>query len=216
MMRKIHRVALAAALKRDFPALIPSFGMVKAPIAKAFGVERRFGYQAAWGRGTAFLLVEPASTATDDYFTLDIAWVREGTDLEALDDALTLCDPSPWRTRSRDEVLGDPAFRLSVNDLWSDSPSDYRGTFRFSTAASRYAAALWSALKMSQAEREERAFQLMQQCTAEERALTDEGAAAEIAPAVRLCLRAVAEAARPAFDRASTLAGAAPTQVQRS
>jgi|GEM_PF-6005231 len=73
MMRKIHRIALAALLKPLLAALAPAFQPATADVAKALGTERRFTFCADYPAGKAFLLFYPAATASDDYFTVEVA-----------------------------------------------------------------------------------------------------------------------------------------------
>lgn len=213
MMRKIHRVALAALLKPAAHLLTPAFALASTAWAKALATERRFtltsdGYEG----GVAFVIFEPSATSADDYFTVDIAWIRHGVVAAPADlgDDLTIPELAPWKDKSQDDVLARPWFRLRIDDLWRDSPTVYRGSFRFSTAASRYTDQLFSSPRdVSQEEREARAFRLLQTCMEEEKSLTEEGASAEVAPAFALALQAIREAALPAFLRASALVAAA-------
>ena len=210
MMRKIHRVALAALLKPAAPLLTPAFSLASTAWAKAFAAERRFTLTSdGYAGGVAFAMLEPSGSASDDYFTVDIAWIRHGVVAGPADlgDAMTIPELAPWKDKSQDDVLSRPWFRLRVDELWRGSPEAYRGSFRFSTASSRYVEQMFATSRdLSQAEREERAFRLLQACVQEEKSLTDEGAAAEVAPALALALQAMREAALPAFVRASALA----------
>lgn len=209
MMRKIHRVALAALLKPAAASLAPPFALASTAWAKAFSTERRFTLTAdGYPGGIAFVMFEPSATATDDYFTVDLAWVRRGAVAAPgdLGDDLMIPALAPWKDKSEDDVLARPWFRLRIDELWRSSPASYRGSFQFSTASSRYAAQLYSSPRdVSQAEREARAFRLLQTCMEEEKMLTDEGAAAEVGAALALALQAIRAAALPAFARAAAL-----------
>lgn len=212
MMRKIHRVALAALLKPAAPLLTPPFALATTAWARAFAAERRFTLMSdAYPGGTAFVIFEPSGTATDDYFTLDVAWIRNGVVAAPgeLGDDLTIPELAPWRDKTQDDVLSRPWFRLRIDDLWRDSSAAHRGPFRFSTASSRYVAQMFEPHDAPQAEREERAFRLLQVCVAEEQALTDAGASAEVAPALDVALEAIRDAALPAFARATTFGASA-------
>lgn len=81
MMRKIHRVALAARLKSMLAALEPAFEPATTDVAKALGAERRFTFCADYPSGKAFQLFFPAATASDDYFTFEVAWLAGAGDL---------------------------------------------------------------------------------------------------------------------------------------
>lgn len=208
MMRKIHRVALASALPIAVPALSVAFVPASVAWSKAFATERRFTWTAKYSAGAAYLLFEPSATASDNYFTVDIAWLRDGvaTNAGELGDELTIPLLAPWQSMTRDQLLARPMFRLRLDDLWPDSPSQYRGSFSFSTAASRYTEGMFAASGGPSETREERALRLLQQCLADEKALTDSAASAEVAPAVELALLAVRDAALPAFESANRLA----------
>lgn len=205
MMRKIHRVALAARLKPVLAALEPAFQLAKADVAKALDTERRFAFCASYPTGTAFLLFQPAATAADDYFTLEVAWLAGPLTAEALAaPALQMACLSPWKDSTREELARRPSWRLRIDDLWSDSPEPYRGSFQFSTAASRYCEQMFSLHQLpSQQAKEERALSLLQECMADEKALTDEQAAQELAPAIALGHAAIIAAALPFIRQSS-------------
>lgn len=205
MMRKIHRTALATRLKPLLAALDPAFRPANANVAKALGTERRFAYHAEYPAGTAFLLFHPSATATDDYFTIEVAWIAGPATTEALNGSairmVTLC---PWRDSSREEMARRASSRLRIDDLWMSSPEHHHGSFQFSTAASRYCEQLLALHQLpAQQAREDRAFALFQECAAEEAALTDEQAAQELSPAIKLCHNAIMSAALPWFRLAS-------------
>lgn len=208
MMRKIHRAALASALKTAAPNLPVAFALAPASLAKVFATERRFTWTAKYSSGSAYLLFEPAATAADNYFTVDLAWIRDrsASSIDEVGDALTIPWLAPWRTLTREQLLARPMFRLRLDELWPDSPSPYRGAFSFSTAASRYTDAIFAVGNASAETREDRAFRLLRECVAEEKALTDSAASAEVAPALELALLAVRAAAMPAFASANALA----------
>lgn len=205
MMRKIHRIALAAKLKAMLPALEPAFLPAKADVAKALDTERRFTFCADYPSGRAFLLFYPAATATDDYFTVEVAWIAAPFSLEALNaKALQMAILSPWKDCSREEMLQRPSWRLRIEDFWTDAPPQHRGSFQFSTAASRYCEQMFSLHQLpTQQAREEQAFTLLQDCVVEEKALTEEQATEELLPAIKLCLDALVSAALPCFHQAS-------------
>lgn len=179
--------------------------------ARALGSERRFTFVRSWGNSFGFLIFEPSATATDDYFTVDIAWVQDAHNLEPSDigDDLTIPLVAPWRQISPDDVLAKPKFRLRLDDLWKTSPSEYRGSFHFSTASSRYVEGLALIRGLDGKEREDRAFELLEKCIAEEKATSDSQALSEVSRAAGLAFRAIEEAAIPAFQRAEELASAA-------
>jgi hypothetical protein len=205
MMRKIHRVALAARLKPLLAELDPAFQLAKADVAKALDAERRFTFYADYPVGRAFLLFYPAATATDDYFTIEVAWITGPVTPEALNaPALQMAVLSPWRDCTRDGMAQRPTWRLHIDDLWTDSPKAYRGSFQFSTASSRYCEQMFSLHQLpTQQAREDQAFALFQACMAEEKALTDEQAAQELVPAINLCHEAIVSAALPYFRQAN-------------
>lgn len=211
MMRKVHRVALAAFLKPAIQELMPGFVLATTAWARALGTERRFTFVRSWGTSFGFLIFEPSATATDDYFTVDMAWVQDAHNLAPADigDDLTIPLVDPWRQNSSDDVLARRLFRLRLDDLWKTSPIEYRGSFRFSTASSRYIESLALIRGLAGKEREDRAFELLQNCMAEEKATSESQALSEVSPAAGLALRAVEEAAVPAFRRAEELARAA-------
>lgn len=97
-------------------------------------------------------------------------------------------------------------FRLRIDDVWKTSPHEYRGTFRFSTASSRYIEQLALIRNLVGEEREERAFTLLQECMAEEKTASEEKALFEVTPAAELALHAAVEAAIPVFKRADEFA----------
>lgn len=133
MMRKIHRIALAAKLKAMLPALAPAFLPAKADVAKALDTERRFTFCADYPAGRAFLLFYPAASATDDYFTVEVAWIAAPLSLEALNaKALQMAILSPWKDCSREEILQRPSWRLRLEDLWTDAPPQHT-VFRFNS-----------------------------------------------------------------------------------
>jgi len=206
MMRKIHRVALAAQLKTMLAALQPAFLPGRTDVAKALGAERRFTFTADYPGGKAFLLFYPAASATDDYFTIEVVWIGEPVTLEALGaDPLQMATLCPWKDSTREQMSHKPASRLRIDDLWPDAPTHYRGSFAFSTAAARYCEKMFSLHQLpSQKAREEQAFTLLQDCVAEEKALTEEQAAKELAPAISLAHAAIIAAALPYFAEAST------------
>jgi hypothetical protein len=208
MMRKIHRVALAALLKPLLGTLQPAFTLVKADVAKSLDTERRFAFGATFTAGSGFLLFHPAATATDDYFTLEVAWLRAPHGPAELDgDPTQAALIAPWKDCTREAMAGRTGFRLRVDDLWEDAPAQYRGSFRFSTAASRYCEAMFNPPPgISQKEREDQAFALLVQCTDEERQLTAEQATLEVQPAAALALEAVRSAALPFLQLADRLA----------
>ncbi|UCV19808.1 hypothetical protein [Ferribacterium limneticum] len=201
MMRKIHRVALAAQLKPLLAALEPAFQLAKADVAKALATERRFAFCADYPAGKAFLLFYPAATASDDYFTVEVAWIAAPVTTEALNaPALQMAVLSPWRDCTRDDMARRPGWRLRIDDLWTDSPQQYHGSFQFSTAAARYCEQMFSLHQLpTQQAREDHAFALLQECVAEEKGLTDEQAAQELSPAISLCHAAIIAAALPYF-----------------
>lgn len=205
MMRKIHRVALAAELKTILSGLEPAFRPAKADVAKALGAERRFTFCADTPTGTAFLLFYPAATATDDYFTCEVVWLSAPVTIEALGaGALQMATLNPWKDCTREEMAGRPASRLRIDDLWPNAPARYRGSFHFSTAASRYCEQMFSPPELpTQQAKEEHAFALLQECVAEEKALTETQAAQELSPAISLCHEAIVAAALPYFRQAS-------------
>ena len=207
MMRKIHRIALAARLKPLLAAIEPGFQLAKADFARVLDNERRFTFCADYPAGTAFLLFQPAATASDDYFTLEVAWVAGPLTIEALAaTAVQMASLCPWKDSNREELARRPSWRLRIDDLWSNSPEQYRGSFQFSTAAARYCEQIFSLHQLpSQQVQEERAFALLQECVANEKALTDEQAAQELAPAVALAHEAITAAALPFFHLADTL-----------
>ena len=209
-MRKVHRVALAAFLKPATQALDPEFSPASTAWARAFAAERRFTFSAVWNTGRGFLIFEPSATATDDYFTLDLAWIRGATTAATeIGDELTIPELAPWRGHSALEVFARDRFRLRIDDLWTTSPSHYRGSFRFSTASSRYIEQLALTRSLTGKAREERAFQLLQDCMADEKNTTNAQAFSEVSTAAHVALRAVEEAALPAFRQADELARAA-------
>lgn len=200
MMRKIHRAALAARLKPLLAGLAPAFQPVSPELAKALGAERRFAFYAEYPAGKAFLLYYPAATATDNYFTVELAWLAAQAPSAPLPQSATL---SPWRDFTRDQMASRPAWRLRLDDLRDALPPD-SGAFEFSTAASRYCAALFSLdANANQKAMEAEASALFQACHAEESALTDEQAALELAPAINRCHQAILAAALPIFKQAS-------------
>jgi len=205
MMRKIHRVALATRLKPLLAALDPPFQLARADVAKALDTERRFAFVADYPAGRAFLLFYPAATATDDYFTIEVAWIACPVTPEALNvPALQMAVLSPWRDCSRADMALRSTWRLRIDDLWTDSPEAVRGSFKISTAASRYCEQMFSLHQLpTQQAREDHAFALLQACVAEENALTDEQAAQELAPAIKLCHDAIVSAALPYFLEAN-------------
>lgn len=205
MMRKIHRAALAASLKPLLAGLDPAFQVAKTDAARGLDTERRFCFCADYPTGRAFLLFQPAATAADDYFTLEIAWISAPVTAEALNAAALQVAPlSPWKDCAREEMARRASWRLRIDDLWNNSPSEYRGSFQFSTASSRYCEQIFSLHQLpSQQAREERAFTLLQACVAEENALTDEQATAELASATELCHKAIIAAALPYFRQAN-------------
>lgn len=205
MMRKIHRVALAAQLKTALAALQPAFLPGKADVAKALGAERRFTFGADYPAGQAFLLFYPAATATDDYFSIEVAWIAEPITLEALGStALQMAVLGPWRDSTPEQMSHRPGSRLRIDDLWSDAPAEYRGSFQFSTAAARYCEQMFSLHQLpTRQAREEQAFTLLQECVAAEKALSEEQAALELAPAISLAHQAISAAALPYFRQAS-------------
>ncbi len=211
MMRKIHRVALAACLKTATQELEPRLSLVSTAWARALGSERRFTFSAPWKAGLGFVIFEPSATATDDYFTVDIAWIRDASAMApvALGDALTIPEIAPWIKHTEVEVLARERFRLRIDALWKTSPSEYRGSFRFSTASSRYIEQLALIRGLTGKQREDRAFELLQNCMAEEKSTSDAQALSEVTPAAQLALRAITEAAIPAFRLAEELASAA-------
>lgn len=205
MMRKIHRVALAAQLKPLLAALEPAFQLARADIAKALYTERRFTFCASHPAGTAFLLFYPAASASDDYFTVELAWVAGPVTTETLNTpALQMATLCPWRDCAPEDMAGRPSWRLRLDDLWADAPASYRGSFQFSTAAARYCEQMFAPQEFpSQKAREDHAFALLQACVAEEKALTDEQAATELLPAITLCHDAIVSAALPYFRLAN-------------
>lgn len=205
MMRKIHRVALAARLKPLLAEMEPAFRLAKADVAKALAAERRFTFGADYPAGKAFLLFYPAATASDDYFTVEVAWIANPVTTEALNaPALQMAVLSPWRDSSREDMARRPCWRLRIDDLWTDSLPQHHGSFQFSTAAARYCAQMFSPYQLpTQQAREDRAFALLQECVAEEKALTDEQAGHELSPAISLCHDAIVSAALPYFRLAS-------------
>ncbi|UCV23852.1 hypothetical protein [Ferribacterium limneticum] len=205
MMRKIHRAALAAQLKPLLAALEPAFLPAKADVAKTLATERRFTFCADYPAGKAFLLFYPAATASDDFFTVEVAWIAAPVTTEALNaPALQMAVLSPWRDCTREDMARRPEWRLRIDDLWTDSPPQHHGSFQFSTAAARYCAQMFALHQIpTQQAREDRAFALLQECVAEEKALTDEQAAEELSPAVCLCHDAIVSAALPYFRQAS-------------
>ena len=205
MMRKIHRIALAAQLKPLLAAMEPAFLPAKADVAKALNTERRFAFCADYPAGRAFLLFHPAATATDDYFTVEVAWIAAPVTTESLSSpALQMAILSPWRDSTREDLARRPVWRLRIDDLWRSSPAHYRGSFQFSTAASRYCEQMYSLHQLpTQKAKEDQAFALLQYCMAEEKALTDEQAAQELAAAISLCHESIVAAALPYFPQAS-------------
>lgn len=205
MMRKLHRAALAAALKPALAALSPSFSPASTAWAKAFDTERRFTFGARVDASLAFLLFEPSATSRDSYFTIDLVWLRDGAALDAADlgDDLTVPLLAPSTSSAADAMRSRARVRLRLDDLWIDSPASYRGSFAFSTAASRYADAMFSKDAATAESPEDRAFRLLQECMAAEKALTETEAAAELAPAVEMALLAIQQAALPAVLDAS-------------
>jgi hypothetical protein len=219
MMRKIHRVALATRLKPLLATLDPAFQLAKADVAKALDTERRFTFCADFPAGKAFLLLYPAATATDDYFTVEAAWIACPVTNEALNaPALQMAVLSPWKDCTREDMASRPTWRLRIDDLWTASPQQYRGAFKFSTAASRYCDQMFSLHQLpTQKAKEDRAFALFQECVAEEKALTEEQAAQELAPAISLCHDAIVSVALPYFRLASdsqTIMNKHPTGAQ--
>jgi len=208
MMRKIHRVAMASALKSAFATFTPAFLPAKAEFAKLAECERRFCFASAYASGMAFLIFEPSATARDNYFTVDLAWLRSGRTKEDVGvvDALAVAVLAPWRVMAPDDLLARPCFRLRIDELWNDSPAEYRGSFSFSTASSRYSECMFSLATLPEEERSNKAFELLTGCMAEEKELAPEQALAELSPALSLSLDAVRQAALPAFARADFLA----------
>jgi hypothetical protein len=205
MMRKIHRVALATRLKSPLAALEPAFQLARADVAKGLYTERRFAFCANYPAGTAFLLFHPAATASDDYFTVELAWIAGPVTTETLTTpALQMATLAPWRDCTREDMARRPAWRLRIDDLWADSPASYRGSFQFSTAAARYCKQMFSLHELpTQKAREDHAFALLQECVAEEKALTEEQAANELSSAIALSHKAIVSAALPYFRLAS-------------
>ncbi|MBS1139576.1 MAG: hypothetical protein H6R13_1029 [Proteobacteria bacterium] len=210
MMRKIHRVALAARLKPLLAALEPAFQLAKADVAKALDTERRFTFCADYAAGKAFLLFHPAATAGDDYFTVEAAWIAELVATETLNaPALQMATLCPWKDCTPEEMARRPSWRLRIDDLWTDSPDTYRGSFQFSTASSRYCEQMFSSQQFPTLQaREDHAFALLQACVAEEKALSDEQAIQELLPAISLCHAAIVSAALPYFRLANEGQGA--------
>lgn len=211
MMRKIHREALAGALKSGFATFSPAFQLASAEHARLAGCERRFSFVCAYEAGSALLFFEPAATARDNYFTVDLAWLRsdQRQDDAGVADALAMAVLAPWPEATPDDLLARPCFRLRIDELWGESPSTYRGEFCFSTASSRYTERMFSLAGFPPEEQGDRALQLLTRCLVEEKELAPDQALDELSPAVSLAFDAVGRAAIPAFVRANSLAATA-------
>jgi hypothetical protein len=208
MMRKIHRVALAARLKEALPALPVAFAPASPALAKGLRTEKRFTFVAPLPGVRAIVAFEPAATAVDDYFTVDLAWQHTDLDDAAAADGLAQLRIPAWRDATPDEVAALPVARLRLDDVWTDAPAHYRGSFQFETASSRYCNAMFALHETPEAGRADRAFALLQQCMQEEQDLSPEQASAEIAPAVSLALDALKSAGLAWFARVGAAAGA--------
>lgn len=208
MMRRIHRVALAEALKSGFATFTPAFQLAPAVYARLAGCERRFSFICAYEAGSALLFFEPSATARDNYFTVDLAWLRSGLrpDDAGVADALALAILAPWPATTPDELLARPCFRLRIDELWGESPAVYSGAFCFSTASSRYAERMFSLAAFPPEEQGDRALQLLTRCLVEEKELAPAQAFDELSPAISLVFDAVRRAVIPAFARANSLA----------
>lgn len=209
-MRKVHRVALAACLKAALQDLDPRFSPSSVAWARAFRSERRFTFFAPWPRGFGFLIVEPSATARDNYFTLDLAWIRDAQDLAPTDmgDELNIPEAAPWVHHTPSDVFSRDRWRLRIDDLWTGSTAHYRGSFDFSTTSSRYLEQLSQIHHLAGKEQEDAAFTLLQNCMTEEKSISEAQASAEVMKTLPLVLMAIVDAAIPALRRCDELASA--------
>ncbi len=207
VMRKLHSAALAGALKERVPAIPPGFRPLRAEEARVFQTQKRMSFVAEFSAGRAYLLIEPAGTARDNYFNLDFAWVR--ADVPPEDPLMESLSISEYRTipeSNLDAVRAARGYRFRVCCIPGVELPGRESAFHFSTASSRYSEQLLSMPHLSDEEREKRVYAQFEESMREEEAVTPEIALVEVLPAVELCLEVVRESVLPFFEHTNRVA----------
>jgi hypothetical protein len=192
MMSKIHARALRELVKPLMAESAPDFEISK-EAAKFFSARKDLAYEARHGDNSFYMLFDCASSAVDDYFVLDIAWVRNRSAFDALTFELFSEANFGDGARTREALLTQNIGRQRADFLWehkSDSVN-YSGAFHFPTPATRYNAEIQNWVSLGRKPNEEESISMLSDLMREESEMTVDQAKVDLIPSVKDCFEKI-------------------------